>query len=510
MQSLSAICSKSATFDEVQYFGIGKYLLTEHKWDVMGALLHPPFSYYLNSLPLLFVNEDKKIWNYDVKKRDFDFLAAVDYYRGQKLLSASFNSGDKLLIASRCMTLLLALLLGIYIYRFSSYLWGENGALLSLFFFSFCPNMIAFSGICVPDMPLTVFTFIFMYYFWRALKERRKTLSIFAGVALGFALLSKVPALLLIPLSSGLTFMFMYIHRRNFIPCLLLILVVAFFVMLIGYQGDLTPFAQGLQYRQMKLNDGQAAYLWGQYSSHGWWYFYPLAFLMKTPLPLLFLFPLAIFTLCRDNATNRNKAFFLLSPIILFFIAFSLSGSSVGLRYLLPVYPFIFVLVGALAAHFQQYRYYLAIAVVWYAFSSFNVAPHYLAYFNEAFGGPDNGYKFLADSNLDWGQDLKGLKKFMDRNKIEKISLSYLGADSPGRYGIQYDWLPSYYLYNPSPEKPYDINKDQLVAVSVTNLLGVYFENRDMFKWLMAYKPVAKVGYSIYVYDLSGARNFKN
>jgi hypothetical protein len=101
------------------------------------------------------------------------------------------------------------------------------------------------------------------------------------------------------------------------------------------------------------------------------------------------------------------------------------------------------------------------------------------------------------------------MKKFMEKNRVDKISLSYFGADSPQRYGINYDWLPSHYLLNPEPDKPYEINPDQLVAVSVTNLLGVYLDNREYYKGLLQHEPVAKIGYSIFVYDLTSRRKYK-
>jgi hypothetical protein len=97
----------------------------------------------------------------------------------------------------------------------------------------------------------------------------------------------------------------------------------------------------------------------------------------------------------------------------------------------------------------------------------------------------------------------------MDVNGIQRISLSYFGADSPQRYGINYDWLPSEYLYNPKPEIPASFRTGQLIAVSVTNLQGVYLDSRDEFAWLRGYEPVAKIGYSIFVYDLQGHRDFK-
>ena len=504
IQSMASITTKSATFDEVQYYGIGKYLIKEHKWDIMGAILHPPLSYYLNSVPLLFVNEDKDIWKYDVKERNLEFLGAIDYYRGQELLSSPLNANDRLLICSRVMTLLLALLLGVYVYRFSSLMFGTAGGLISLFFFTFCPNILAYSGICVPDMPLTVFTLITIYYLWRCFNGSGRLGVIPAGFFLGLALLSKFTALLLIPIVLILTALIMFMQKLNLIPKLLLIYGIAALVLFAGYQFEVTPLIQGNQYRLMQQGYGQGVFLMGQYSNHGWWYFYPLTVLMKTPIPVLLLFPLAIYLLLKVKATNMSFLAFMLVPILVFSAVFIFSGYSVGLRYLLPVYPFAFVLLGAVSLASLKLRYFIGATAIWYVLSALYVSPHYLAYFNEAVGGPGNGYRYLVDSNLDWGQDLKGLKKFMDNNNINKISLSYFGADSPRRYGINYDWLPSHYLYNQEPDKPYDIYANQFVAISATNLQGVYLENRDMYKPLLEYEPIAKIGYSIFIYDMSG------
>jgi hypothetical protein len=139
--------------------------------------------------------------------------------------------------------------------------------------------------------------------------------------------------------------------------------------------------------------------------------------------------------------------------------------------------------------------------MTWYVGASCWIHPHYLAYFNELVGGPDNGYKYLVDSNLDWGQDLKGLAKYMRQHGISRINLSFFGSDSPERYGINYIRLPSYYLRGEEPNKP-DIALRGWVAISATNLQGAYFHNRDMFVWFRSRKPVAKIGYSIFLYNL--------
>ncbi len=132
------------------------------------------------------------------------------------------------------------------------------------------------------------------------------------------------------------------------------------------------------------------------------------------------------------------------------------------------------------------------------------IDPHYLAYFNELVGGPENGYKFLVDSNLDWGQDLKGLKKWMDKNGINLIGLSYFGTADPRYYGTPFVYLPSIPFSYRGHEKKDIGRKPTYFAISATNLQGVFLTRADR-KILSLFKgrePIAKIGYSIFIYKL--------
>lgn len=507
VQSFISISSKSATFDEVQYFGIGKYLLLNHKWDIAGSIMHPPLAYYLNSLPLFSFHENKRVWEYEQNNRDLTFLAGVDTYRGQELLSDPQNANDRLLIRSRLMTLLLSLLLGIYIYRFSSDLYGYRGGLLSLFLFAFCPNMLASSGLITPDMPLTVFSFIAIYHFWLFLKAPVLKTALPAGISLGLALASKFTAVLLIPVELIIYAVYLLREKKRPAGYVLLLPSIACFIFSFSYGFDLTPFFQGMEYKQIQVAEGFEAFFHGScWESGWWWYYYPAVILLKTPIPVLALLGAATVLYLRERRREWFEWFILALPAAVIFAAFAGSKIYAGVRYLLPMYPFIFVVIGALTVQWINRRRLIYTMAIWHLGGALFIAPHYLAYFNETIGGPENGYKFLVDSNLDWGQDLKGLKKYMDANGIERVSLSYFGIDSPKRYGIVYDWLPSHHLYNPAPEKPVDAMKNRFVAISATNLQGVFLQPRDMYVWLRQYEPVARIGYSIFVYDLKKLR----
>jgi hypothetical protein len=177
---------------------------------------------------------------------------------------------------------------------------------------------------------------------------------------------------------------------------------------------------------------------------------------------------------------------------------------NLGHRYLLPVYPFLFVAAAGFAAWALErgaprWRpWVLGALLAWYAAGTLRVHPHYLAYFNELAGGPRNGYKRLVDSSLDWGQDLPGLKAWLDRHPAANLKLSYFGMADPEYYGIHGQRLPG---FPPPSQVTTEINPGDLVAVSATNLQSLRMEQgRRLMRRLRDTEPVDQVGYSILIY----------
>jgi hypothetical protein len=146
----------------------------------------------------------------------------------------------------------------------------------------------------------------------------------------------------------------------------------------------------------------------------------------------------------------------------------------------------------------------VAVLGVWYAVGTLANHPYHLAYFNEIGGGPARGWRLLVDSNLDWGQDLKRLKAWMDGHGVDRVKLSYFGSASPSYYGIHAVRLPGYSAPHP-PRITREIHPGDIVAVSVTNLQGVYLDAEDLplMERLRGLKPVGRVGRSIFVYRAS-------
>jgi hypothetical protein len=153
------------------------------------------------------------------------------------------------------------------------------------------------------------------------------------------------------------------------------------------------------------------------------------------------------------------------------FVAVS-SGFNIGHRHLVPVYPLLFVLGGASAAWLARRagRWLVAVALVWLIGANLWIHPHYLSYFNELIGGPRRGHLYLADSNIDWGQDLKRLAHYARAHPDESIKLAYFGSALPASYGFASETLPS---YMPFPHEPAALTAGTYV-VSLTQLLGIY------------------------------------
>ena len=182
---------------------------------------------------------------------------------------------------------------------------------------------------------------------------------------------------------------------------------------------------------------------------------------------------------------------------------------NIGHRHLLPIYPFLFVAAGRVAdwafppsaVRARAPALIVSVLCGWHVAATALIHPHYLAYVNELGGGPSNGYRLFADSNLDWGQDLKNLKAYLDRRGIGSVKLSYFGTADPAYYAIPGDLLPSHMLPPPRVTTR-EVRPGDLLAVSATNLQGVYLppEDQPLMARIRAQKPIDNVGYSILIY----------
>lgn len=270
---------------------------------------------------------------------------------------------------------------------------------------------------------------------------------------------------------------------------------------------------------------GHGSYLLGQYRDTGWWYYFPVAFFAKTPAALFVIFLLAFLAALRSRVEKifrRTQTYpdlfsdttartplhlswqtVLLTVPPLFYLLFSMSSSlNIGVRHIFPIYPFLFVgAAGLVRIRFWGWRHKLWRTVslgllIVYAASSLRAFPLYTAYFSELVGGAANGSRYLVDSNLDWGQDLKRLQQYLDARGIPFVGIAYFGQAPLAYYLRDYRSLPA-------NDDPVGIaNFDGWAAISVTAL----FSEDGAYRWLRVRSPDAHVGHSIFLYDLRKER----
>ena len=202
----------------------------------------------------------------------------------------------------------------------------------------------------------------------------------------------------------------------------------------------------------------------------------------------------------------------LIFPPVFYFVISMTSAINIGMRHILPVYPFLYVGLGAMLSAMLRGAMLrggagkagpvvlaLALAALQIGECA-RIAPDYLAFFNVFVGRPGNGPLYLADSNIDWGQDVKKLAKWLDAHGTRRAHIYYFGNAPLDYYGIQDLGYPG-----PRDQRGWD-QLDGFCVASVTPLLGNYVPLEDLAP-LRLREPIAKVGWSMYVYDLRKKRH---
>jgi hypothetical protein len=510
---------KSPTMDEQNHITRGyAYLRTG---DLRLNLDHPPLINSLSATPLLLLPDLKLPTDSPAWEQAHTIVFATQF------LWHGDHDADQILLLARLPIILLAILLGCFVFRWARELHGPLAGLLALGLYVFDPNILAHGRLTTTDLGVTCLVFIAVYCFWRWLNYPTRPRLAAAGLTLGLALVSKYTALLLIPILAliGLTHILASRERLwKSVPSVGLMIVLAGLVVWAVYGFEVGPvvdggmalpiptYVRGLLGVFRHTEAGHPAFLHGHYFSTERWDFFPVAFAIKTPLPTLILLCLAVVWMVKQR--SWQSAYPLLLPVLIY-LAVSLSSKSlnIGYRHILPILPFLFVFASGVARSIEFRKIPVVAAclllAVWYLVGSARIYPDYLAYFNELVGVPDNGWRYLVDSNLDWGQALKGLKRYIERDGIEEVYLSWFGSTYPDAYGydIPHRLLPSY-LYYPgqvtggafNPLRP----APGVYAISATNLQGVYLSDHDLFAWFRERQPVAKIGYSIFIYEVSG------
>ncbi len=247
-------------------------------------------------------------------------------------------------------------------------------------------------------------------------------------------------------------------------------------------------------------------FLLGKLRMTGWWYYFPLVIAFKTPLSTLIALAAAtIFWLVRRPNFKSWSLFAGAFTPALYFASALHSNTDLGMRHILPIYPFLFIFLGVVsAAAIARYRKFaipvLCALFLGLAAETFFAYPDFIPFFNVAAGGSRGGLHLLADSNLDWGQDLKLLAAWRTAHPDGQLALCYFGSADPRYYGIHYVNLPA---SDAPADQPVRTDVPHVYAFSATLLQGLYMESdqRKDYRQFYNYKIAAVLGGSIYVYN---------
>ncbi len=528
---MTQVVRASITFDEGPHLAVGYTTLRTRDLRLQPVHIHPPLANVLAGAPLLF-------------QRDLPDPVQVDGWEIASLSALtdaivwSYPHPRRIAVAGRVPILLLNSLLGAIIFRWARELGGRYAALLALTFHTFDPNAIAHSALITTDTGAVLFSVATLYALIRALRtdsaSRRRRLLALAGVLLGLAQLTKVSALMLFPVVALVLLAEAWARSRQ-VGCALqlaalrtlALIAMAGLVIWAGYGFEMRPLAEGrlrvpaATHIEIfsSLNEhydlGHPTFALGKVSSHGWWWYFPLAFVLKTPLPLLLSILVAgvvaagqgfrrfrsISRLTDDAGTTMAIGLF---PL-LYAGASLFSTVNIGYRHLLPVLPFIYITVATVLTRHDvvppRYRWpargLLAASLVWLAIGTLGALPYPLTFFNELAGGASGGYRALVDSNLDWGQNLWDLAAWMDDHGERYVNYAHFSPARPQAYGIDADFLPPdpravpFAPWHPAPG---------LYAIGATVLQGAYTPSINTFAWFRDQEPLARLGHALFLY----------
>jgi hypothetical protein len=380
---------------------------------------------------------------------------------------------------------------------------GDGVAILAVILFACVPQVLGNAGIAGTDMAAAATLTLALFATERWLKNGTWNAAILAGAAAGAGALAKLSFPLFFPLGV------LVLWRRTAKPRqLAAFALAALFVLWAGYRFELKPLAEfqsvimppasalsaplrwlytrvpipatsyagGLFMLRRYTEIGTLSYLFGQTTHHGWWYYFPVVFFFKTPLPFL--------AFAGAGAARAPLKFALIPALIL--LSTLNSTIEIGVRHLLPVYPFLAIVAAAgLAWLWRRWRVIALVAAVWFFGGSALAHPDYFAWFNEAAGAEPR--KIAVDSNLDWGQDMFRLARLTRRRNFDRIALRCTTTIPFDHFGVHDTPLP-----------PFAITKGW-VAVSETILALDPEARRGGYKWLDGL-PYERVGKSIRLY----------
>ncbi|MFC2171844.1 glycosyltransferase family 39 protein [Acidobacteriota bacterium] len=509
---------KSITTDEVPHISAGYSY-----WKTASFRLnpeHPPLVKLLAGFPLLFLNP-----TFDTTASQWqqaEANPAMQYPIAHRFLFHTPENLAKhraLLFWSRMPTILLGLVLCWYVYILARFLYGTRAGLVSLTLIVFSPTVLAHTRLVTTDVAITAFWVAATYHMAKYLRSPTYTQLLGCGLATGLAMAAKFSGLFTLLIIGTVGFLCLFIPGSPWSPAgkgkwaddiksrfgryalsmAILVAIAASVVCLSYFVISAAQFFAGFGRVWENHDPNYQVFLWGRYRAGGFKEYFIVATLVKVPLGTLLLGAIGGLWFRRTGQSlSWPERLLVLMPALLTFAGASLLMKNLGIRYILPSLPLLFLLGGRTAklswARKQPGALVIHALVFWTVTSSILAFPDYIPYFNQIAGGSRGGARVLDDSNIDWGQDWIAVAAYQKKQDIEELRTMSINQIDPHLvYGVKGRPMGMEEIYKPETGW-YAVGAH---ALARNTLFGPNLPVR--FDWRTKYEPVRIVG-ATYIY----------
>jgi len=389
--------------------------------------------------------------------------------------------------ATRVPTMLLTIVLGALVYRWGKVWIGSQVGLVGLFFLVFDPTLLGHGRLATTDVGVTTFGTAALYEAWRWLEDCAWRRALTVGFLLGLTMLAKasgglwaIAVVLMLIVGAENRERLIRMFEQGVICGFIAILAIwaAYGFAWGRLQGTSIPIFAPAYWEaflaQVRRGGVHWAFALGMRRQGHWWWYFPFAFFIKNPLPLLMAFLLGAAS-CRRLCLLRKNLALAVFPL-LYLGAALLWGVNIGYRYMLAIHPFLYLL--AAAAYQGKWRRWqqgvLVVLLVWAPLEIIAVFPNEIAYFNELVGGSRKGYLYLSDSNTEWGQSMELLYAYHQAHPEVLITPpSQRLLPPPGRY-----------------------------IINASHLQGINIDDIYAYEWFRHREPTSWLNETLLIYDV--------
>jgi 4-amino-4-deoxy-L-arabinose transferase-like glycosyltransferase len=499
---------------------------------------HPPLAKMVAAIPLLFfVPRDtgpaEGPWNFSERGANF-------YNHFWSINRAMFLS---IWFWARTAMLVFTIALGGLLFWATRRWFGSTAAIFAILIYSLEPTILGHAKVVHTDVPAACVYLLFFVTLYAYAEQPILRKAVLLGLVTGLALVTKFSMVVLLPVLA----VFFLFKARQQMKHALVVAVLILLTINATYRFRNPPlgpdnawiqtvarqpaqviqaietfslilprdFLFGIYVVSMHNSGGDSSSILGQYDYRGWWYYFPVAFALKTPLPFLVMSIVGLIWAIWKLKQGDYSLLRPLIPLTIYTVLVMSSSINIGVRHFLPAFPFLIMLAGALLAELcrlkPRFGIPVAIAVIGLmGIDTIRTSPYYLSYMNPL-KGDKPGWRLLSDSNVEWGDAVPELVQFLKEKGISRVSGALLGGRLTLHfYGIEFVDL---FAPPPRPETEYValgasfLNGSTVAYGDSTNGRGTEQERVNFFDAYRKLKPVAIFGNSIYLYETAATRN---